>query len=149
MNDIYWLVQEIMESLVTLGICVVLPITVVYMTMRKRKHETDKRNEIALAVIEKNGNIDVQDIIKSLTPPQKSLKERLIMKMHYELIAACILTIFAVAIFIALVVVACMGIRKEDIYAMGLIFGIPSLAVGVSLFIGYRTSKKMLSQLDD
>lgn len=149
MNDIYWLVQEIMESLVTLGICVVLPITVVYMTMRKKRHETDKRNEIALAVIEKNGNIDVQDIIKSLTPPQKSLKERLIMKMHYELIAASIFTIFAAAIFIALVVVGSMGINKEEIYAMGLIFGIPSLAVGVSMFIAYNSSKKILKQLDD
>lgn len=149
MNDIYWLVDNIMESLVTLGICVVLPITTVYMTMRKKRHEVDKRNEIAMAVIEKNGNIDVQDIIKSLTPPQKPLKERIIMKMHYELIAASILTIFATAIFIALVVVACMGITKEDIYAMGLIFGIPSLAVGVSLFIGYNSSKKILNQLDD
>lgn len=149
MNDIYWLVEKIMESLVTLGICVVLPITIVHLIMRKKKHEADKRNEIALAVIEKNGNVDVQEIIKSLTPPQKSLKERLIMKMHYELIAACILTIFAVATFIALAVVARMGINKEEIYAMGLIFGIPSLAVGVALFIGYYTSKKMLNQLDD
>ncbi|MBQ0068245.1 MAG: hypothetical protein KBT09_00610 [Bacteroidales bacterium] len=149
MNNIYWLVQEIMESLVTLGICVVLPITTVYMTMRKKRHEVDKRNEIAMAVIEKNGNIDVQDIIKSLTPPQKPLKERIIMKMHYELIAASILTIFSTATFIALVVVGCMGITKEDIYAMGLVFGIPSLAVGVSLFIGYNSSKKILNQLDD
>lgn len=149
MNDIYWLVDNIMESLVTLGICVVLPITIIWQIMRKKRHEADKRTEIAMAVIEKNGNIDVQEIIKSLTPPQKPLKERIIMKMHYELIAACILTIFAVAIFITLAVVACMGITKEDIYAMGLIFGVPSLAVGVALFIGYYTSKKMLNQLND
>lgn len=149
MNDIYWLVDNIMESLVTLGICVILPITIVHLIMRKKKHEADKRNEIALAVIEKNGNVDVQEIIKSLTPPQKSLKERLIMKMHYELIAACILTIFAVAIFIALAVVACMGITKEDIYAMGLIFGVPSLAVGLAMFIAYFSGKKTLKQLDD
>lgn len=149
MNDIYWLVENIMEYLVTLGICVVLPITIIWQIMRKKRHEADKRTEIAMAVIEKNGNIDVQEIIKSLTPPQKPLKERLLMKMHYELIAACFFTIFAGAIFITLVVVGCMGITKEDIYAMGLIFGTPSLTVGMTMFIAYYSSKKIINQLND
>lgn len=65
------------EVIITLGCCVVLPVTVVALIVRNRMHNTDKRTEIALAAIEKNPGMNVENFMKSLQPRQKTIKERL------------------------------------------------------------------------
>ena len=63
--------------LVCIGSCVVLPITVVWLTVRHKMHKTDKRAEIAMAAIEKITGMTVEEFLRSLQPRQKTIKERL------------------------------------------------------------------------
>lgn len=48
------------EMLVVLGTSVVLPTIIVWLVSRYKKHETDKRAEIALVAIEKNSEISIE-----------------------------------------------------------------------------------------
>lgn len=54
--------------------------------MRKQTNDTNKRTEIILAALEKNPNLHIEEFIKQLNPPKKSLKKGLLEK----LLCACV-----------------------------------------------------------
>ena len=64
--------NSLIENLIPIAIVVVLPIVMVWLTYRNKQHETDKRSEIVMAVIEKNPEVDVQEFLNKLNPPKKS-----------------------------------------------------------------------------
>ena len=68
--------------IVPLGVVVVLPIVIAYIAYKKKQHETNKRTEIIMAAIEKNSDIDVQEFLSKLNPPQKTYKERMLNRLH-------------------------------------------------------------------
>ena len=65
------------ETIVPIGICVILPIIIVWLIMRRKTNETNKRTEVLLAVIEKNPDLDMEDLIRKMNPKSKTTKERL------------------------------------------------------------------------
>ena len=83
------------DILVPLGICVALPVMVVWLVMRHRTNETNRRTEIVLAAINKNSDVDVEEFLKKLNPPRKSVKEKLMLKMMFaSILGLSNLTIF-------------------------------------------------------
>ena len=46
--------------IISLGICVVLPVLIVWLIMRKQTNDTNKRTEIILAALEKNPNLQIE-----------------------------------------------------------------------------------------
>ena len=72
--------------IVPLGVVVVLPIVIAYIAYKKKQHETNKRSEIVMAAIEKNSDIDVQEFLSKLNPPQKTYKERMLNRLHQEIL---------------------------------------------------------------
>lgn len=75
--------MRIIEDLVPIAICVVLPIAIVWMTTRARIKRDNLRKEIILAAMEKNSDIDIEEMTKKLNRPRKLLKEKLIMRLLY------------------------------------------------------------------
>ena len=69
--------MRIIEDLVPIAICVVLPIAIVWMTTRTRIKRDNLRKEIILAAMEKNSDIDIEEMTKKLNRPRKLLKEKL------------------------------------------------------------------------
>ena len=63
MEEIAEMFEELCQVMIPIGICVILPISIVMLYLRARKHETNKRTEILLAAIEKNAEIDVDDFL--------------------------------------------------------------------------------------
>lgn len=55
------------EMIVLLGIFVVLPIIIVALVARAKTNATNKRAEIALAAIEKNSDVDLEQFFKKMT----------------------------------------------------------------------------------
>lgn len=88
------------ETLVLLGIFVVLPTIIVWLVSRYKKHETDKRAEIALAAIEKDSDLDLEAFFRKMNLPSRTIKEKLLDKLLW----GCIFTIFGVCIYMALAV---------------------------------------------
>ena len=61
------------EMIVLLGIFVVLPIIIVALVARAKTNATNKRAEIALAAIEKNSDVDLEQFFKKMTLSHRSI----------------------------------------------------------------------------
>ena len=135
--------------IVPLGIVVGLPIAIAYIAYKKKQHETNKRSEIVMAAIEKNSDIDVQEFLSKLNPPQKTYKERMLDKLHQEILWGTICLIGGAVCIIATVTTSFInGYQGMDIGFLA-IFGIVPLATGIGLLVAYKSGKKSLDQVSE
>ena len=74
------------ETIIPIGICVILPIIIVWLIMRRKTNETNRRTEVLLAAIEKNPDMDMEDFIKKMNPKTKTTKERLMNRLLWGLV---------------------------------------------------------------
>lgn len=134
--------MRIIEDLVPIAICVVLPIAIVWMTTRARIKLDNLRKEIILAAMEKNSDIDIEEMTKKLNRPRKLLKEKLIMRLLY----GSIFVGFGILTYIALAVYMCIFGQDTNMF-IGLSFvAVPSLAVGIAFLINFFVGKNMLGK---
>ena len=133
------------EILIPLGICVALPVLIVWLVNRTRQNETNRKTEIVLKAIESGATIDA-NFFKS-TNGEKTIKERLLKRLT----GACIFTLMGIAFFITGLInrslVDVVATSKDDIVfpLMGVLLGI-FLAIGISLFIVFFVGRKMLAK---
>ena len=150
MDSTCFLIQEFGDIIKPICIFVVLPIVLVLFYLRNKRYESEKRTEIVMAAIEKNGEIDVQEFFKNLNKPRKTAREKLVMQLHWEVLLGSIFTIFGLVVFIALGVLIGFGITKgDDVIAMSCCLGTPALALGAGLLIAYFSGRKMMKELKD
>ena len=127
--------------IISLGICVVLPVLIVWLIMRKQTNDTNKRTEIILAALEKNPNLQIEEFIKQLNPPKKSLKKGLLEK----LLCACLFIAIGISFLGVALWIDFKGGSDKDIYQIYFI-SIASLGIGISFLIVYFISKRMLAK---
>ena len=150
MDSTCFLIQEFGDIIKPICIFVVLPIVLVLFYLRNKRYESEKRTEIVMAAIEKNGDIDVQEFFKNLNKPRKTVREKLVMQLHWEVLLGSVCTAFGLVVFIALGVLIGFGITKgDDVIAMSCCLGIPALALGAGLLIAYFSGRKMMKELKD
>lgn len=140
--DIVYVINNLVNALNTIGICVVLPIIVVRFITRWRINRDNMRKEIILAAMEKNSDIDVEDMMKKLNGSKKLLKEKLMTK----LLIGSILVSFSIFVYVAMAVYI-FYTRFDNGMFMALSFAaVPSLAIGIAFLINYFIGKKMLAK---
>lgn len=134
------------DILLPLGVCVVLPVMIVWLVMRTRQNETNKKTEIMLKAIESGATVDTE-FFKSQQEGQKTIKERLLGRLT----GASIMTLLGVALLVIAVVFgnsyAPDGWNFSDSPApvFAVIGGI-LLAIGLALFAVFFAGKKMLAK---
>ena len=134
--------MRIIEDLVPIAICVVLPIAIVWMTTRARIKRDNLRKEIILAAMEKNSDIDIEEMMKKLNRPKKLLKEKLIMR----LLCGSMFVGFGILTYVALAVYMCIFGQDTNMF-IGLSFvAVPSLAVGIAFLINFFVGRNMLTK---
>ena len=126
------------EVIVPIFVCVILPVVIVWLVMRTKQNETNKKTEVLLKAIECGATIDDMDYFKS--PKQKSTKEKLLEKLN----GACVTSLMGVAFLV-------LGILKDnDLIDLPMPFvtlaGAVLLTVGIGLFITYFIGKKTLAK---
>lgn len=132
---------ELIDSLIPIGICVVLPVLIVWLVLRNRRHEVDRKTEVMLKAIEAGSTIDA-----NFFPTQRSkgIKERLLGRLT----AACITSLLGIA-FLVLGIVLCnrysWSLHDSPAPLLPVAGGI-LLAVGISLLVLYFVGKKMLAK---
>lgn len=131
-----YVLQDIINAM---GICVVLPIAIVWLINRRRTNETNRRAEILLKAIDAGSTVDLN--LFQEPQKQRSIKEKLLDR----------LTVAWVATLVGLPIIA-FGISMYcllDNPAAGvlMIAGIGGiiLAVGIALFGVYFAGKKLLA----
>ena len=135
--------MELTAMILYFGIFVVLPVIIVALVTRAITNATNKRAEIALAAIEKNSDVNLEEFFKKMNPPRRSIKERLLDKLLW----GCIFTLFGAGIYVAILVYH-MNVEdfNRDMF-IGLSFiAVPSLGVGLAFLINYYVGRKVLKE---
>ena len=132
---------DLVGLLIPLGVCVVLPVLIVWLVTRTRQNETDKKTEIMLKAIEAGATIDAE-FFKDAQRKQKSTKERLLNR----LIWGCTTSILGVGLAALGIIqwVNWNGTTSNDSFVVPLIFAGIFLAIGIALVMGFLVGRKML-----
>ena len=129
-----------MIIIVVVGICVVLPIMIIWIINKRKAHEIDKQTEILMAMLEKHPDLDPAEVMKKLnmsSKSHKSVKEKLL----GNLFSGGMMLLMGLAILIPhLCGLVFFGNKANGIYVGGMM-----VAMGVAFLIYYFVSKKQLS----
>lgn len=119
------------EIIVPIGVCVVLPVMVVWLVFRSRNHIVDRKADVLLKAIENGQDID-PEIFSTNNKSGRSLKMNLLNKLQ----AGIILVIMG-----AVLVAGAMVIPGKDF-----LFIIASilLAIGIGFCVAFFVGKKWM-----
>ena len=128
----FWLVQ----ILVPIGVAVVLPIAIVAIVFRSALASERNRKEIVLAVLEKNPDIDVEQLMKNLKKSEKLIKEKLLARLERGCLC-CLMGVAFVLLYFFL------GVQGEDLIV---VVGAALIAIGIAFLVSYFVGRRMLAQ---
>ena len=143
--------EALIEALVPIGIFVVLPILIIALVLRNRRHEVDKKTELMMKAIENGTTLDPSFFQQTSCCRMKTVKD----KLMGWLLAGCIPTGLGVMLGVVLAfALSSSGILQSD-PSSALLFIIPAvlIGIGIAFFIVYfigknKTWKKELAELD-
>ena len=134
--------EQIFALLIPLGCGCVLPIVVIWLGIRQKMNETNQRTKIVLAAIEKNPEMDIEELMKKISPKKKLLKEKLLSKLLW----GSVIALLGLSILLyALLVDYRGGMDPDDLIRIYFTGGI-LLAIGIAFLAHYHISKKMLAK---
>ena len=138
----YWIgvLNELVEILVPISICVVLPVLIVWIVSRNKRNRDNKNAEIILKAIENNSDIDTQKLLESLQSSKKTPLEVL----NLRLLRGCLFTFLGVAAFVGSFIFA--NYNSQDGRDVMLLLGVPSIAVGLAYLVTYFVTRKKVDK---
>ena len=133
---------HLVPILVPIACGCVLPIMIVWLSIRESMNKTNQRTKIVLAAIEKNPDMDIEELIEKISPKKKLLKEKLLSKLLWGSIIGLLGISFLVY---GLLLDYRGGMNTNDLIRIYFAGGI-LLAVGIAFLVNYLLSKKMLAK---
>ena len=127
----FWLIQ----ILVPIGVAVVLPVAIVAIVFRSALASERNRKEIVLAVLEKDPDIDVEQLMKNLKKSEKLIKEKLLARLEHGCLC-CLMGVAFVLLYFFL------SVQNEIL----IIAGAALIAIGIAFLVGYFVGRRMLAQ---
>ena len=134
--------HDLVPILVPIACGCILPIFAIWMGIRKEMNETNTRTQIVLAAIEKNPDMDLEELMAKISPKKKLLKEKLLSKLQTGNITALLGIGFMTCAFYADYM---GGMSPKDLRILYLA-GAILLGVGIAFLISYFVGKKMLAK---
>ncbi len=134
--------HDLVSILVPLGCGCVLPIMIVWFTIRESMNKTNQRTKIVLAAIEQNPDMDIEELMKKISPKKKLLKEKLLSKLLWGSIVAFL----GIALLGFCVVQAYVGGMPTAALQQFSLFGAVLLGIGIAFLINYYVGKKLLAK---
>lgn len=125
----FWLVQ----LLVPIGVAVVLPIAIVAIVFKSALASERNRKEIILAALEKNPNLNVEDLVKRMKKSEKLIKEKLLARLEH----GCLCCLMGVALLYFF-----LSVQNEIL----IIAGAALIAVGIAFLVSYFVGRRMLAK---
>ena len=134
--------EHFFDLLIPLGCGCILPIMIVWFTIRESMNKTNQRTQIVLAAIEKNPDMDIKELMEKISPKTKLLKEKLLSKLLWGSIVGLLGISFLVY---GLLIDYRGGMNPNDLirvyFAGGILF-----AVGIAFLVNYYMGRKMLAK---
>jgi len=130
-----------MDEIFLIGICVILPIIVVFLNNRTRQNEINKKTEVMIKAIEAGVKIDPETLTPKPQQVVKTTKEKLLSRLT----AACIVTAIGISICLTNLLLSYAGGFDTTQLSVLIFIGIVVLSIGIALFIVYFKGKRMLA----
>ena len=135
----YIQLEFLTKIIVVIACGCILPIVMVWLQTRRKISESKDRTQIVMAALEKNPDMDVEELIKKMAPQKKLLKEKLLTKLLW----GSILTFVGIGIL-------SFGIywtvaNRDPKNPFNLIAPI-ILCTGIAFLISFAVGKKMLAK---
>ena len=134
--------SDFIDILPALACGCVLPIVVIWLTIRNEMNKTNQRTQIVLAAIEKNPDMDIEELMAKISPKKKLLKEKLLSKLQ----TGNITTFIGIGFLICAIYVDFVGGMSSNDLRMLYLAGAILLSVGIAFLISYSKGKKMLAK---
>ena len=129
--------KDLFFMIIMIGCCVVLPIMIVWLLQRSKLKSEQNRKDFILAALDKNADINIENLVRQMNKPNKLLKEKLLRKLQWGLM----LTFIGLALIVA-------GIIKNggDDFVTFLLMGGSVVGIGASFLISYSSARNCLSK---
>ena len=134
--------QYLDQILIVLGCGCVLPIMVVWLIIRESMNKTNQRTQIVLAAIEKNPDMDIEELMKKISPKKKLLKEKLLSKLLW----GGIIAFLGIALLGYCIVQGYVGGMPTAALQQFSLFGAVLLGIGIAFLINYYVGRKLLAK---
>lgn len=130
------LAHALIEILIPIGVVVVLPVAIVAIVFKSALASDRNRKEIILAALEKNPNLDVEDLVKRMKKSNKLIKEKLLARLEH----GCLCCLMGVAFMLLYFF---LGVQGEDFIV---VVGAALIAIGIAFLISYFVGRRMLAK---
>ena len=127
--------MDLVAILVPLGVAVALPVCIVSIIFRSAMAADRNRKEIVLAALEKNPNLNVEDLVKQMKKSEKLIKEKLLARLEHGCLC-CLMGLAFVLLYFFL------SVQNEIL----IIAGAALIAIGIAFLVGYFVGRRMLAQ---
>ena len=134
--------HDLIPILVPIACGCVLPIMIIWFSVREKMNATNQRTQIVLAAIEKNPDMDLEELMAKISPKKKLLKEKLLSKLQ----TGNITTFLGIGFLLCALYVDYMGGMSPEDLRMLYLAGAILLGVGIAFLINYFVGKKMLAK---
>lgn len=142
MDSTYLILDELINMLPVILCGCVLPIMVVWFVVRKKINETNACTQIVTAALEKNPDMDVEELLKKISPKKKLLKEKLLTKLLWGFITS----LLGIGLIVLGIHMKSSGLGIDVDVQTALCFGLILLAIGAAFIINYGVGRKMLAK---
>ena len=139
-SNLIWM--DLLDMLPVILCGCVLPITFIWMETRRKMNETNARTQIVTAAIEKNPDMDVEELLKKISPKKKLLKEKLLTKLLWGFITS----LLGIGLIVLGIYMKSSGLGIDVDVQTALCFGLILLAIGAAFIINYGVGRKMLAK---
>lgn len=127
--------HTLIEILIPIGVVVVLPVAIVAIVFKSALASERNRKEIILAALEKNPNLDVEDLVKRMKKSEKLIKEKLLARLERGCLC-CLMGVSFVLLYFFL------SVQNEFL----IITGAALIAIGIAFLVGYFVGRRMLEK---
>lgn len=129
------LAHALVEILIPIGVAVVLPVAIVAIVFKSALASDRNRKEIILAALEKNPNLDVEDLVKRMKKSNKLIKEKLLARLERGC-GSCLMGVAFLLLYFFL------SVQNEFL----IITGPALIAIGIAFLVSYFVGRRMLAK---
>lgn len=129
------LAHALIQILIPIGVAVVLPVAIVAIVFKSALASDRNRKEIILAALEKNPNLDVEDLVKRMKKSNKLIKEKLLARLERGCLC-CLMGVAFVLLYFFL------SVQNEFL----IITGAALIAIGIAFLVSYFVGRRMLAK---
>lgn len=128
---------DFLQTLVQLGICVVMPVSIVWIVFSSISKSDSRQTEVIIKAIENNPDIDAERLIEAMRKPRKTYRQI----QQTRLLCACLFTLLGIAASIIAGILAYQVPTRYMHYPAMVLAGI-FLAIGIAYAVVYYVGNK-------